>query len=293
MGLTNSPAAFKGMMHRIFYDLLDVCVIIYLDDVVIFSRSAKQHLLDLEKVFTKLEEHKLHVKESKCSFFQSKIEFCGHCASGEGISISSEKSMAMAMAPVIKNAQDLRSYIGSCVWFHSFIVDYAEITAPLSKLLKNETPWEWGNAQEEALKLLRHLITTAPVLRYFSPKLETRVYTDASNFAIGGWIEQRHGDVWHPCTFWSRKMNGAELNYSVHEKELLALVEMCDKHSYWLRGVNFVVNTDHKSLIYLRDAGLHFSLIYFRSALIRFRIKREKAIQYDGKTYYNPALRWW
>ena len=252
MGLSNSPAVFQSMMTRIFMHVLDVCVIIYLDDIVVYSKTQDDHARDLSKVFDILQEHKLHVKRSKCSFGQDEVEFCGHVANGTGISISKSKRLDMLLVPLITNVADVRSYLGSCVWFHNFIPDYAEITEPLSKLLRKGAQWTWGRDQQEAVSILIHLITTAPILCYFNPELPTKVYTDASDFAIGGYICQEHNDGWKPCTFWSRKLNEAELNYPVHEKELLALVAMVEKHSYWLLGVKFTCFTDHMSLRYLQ-----------------------------------------
>jgi RNase H-like domain found in reverse transcriptase/Integrase zinc binding domain len=138
------------------------------------------------------------------------------------------------------------------VWFHSFILDYAEITEPLSRLTRKEVEWEWGNSQEEAIAALQHAITTAPCLRYFDSELKTEVFTDASDHAVGGWIGQHHQDGLHPVVFWSRKLTPTELNYPVHEKELLGLVAMLEKHSYLLHGVKFTCNTDHESIKYLQ-----------------------------------------
>jgi hypothetical protein len=214
MGLSNSPAVFQTMMNRIFSSLLDVCVIIYLDDIIIYSKSREDHLNHLGKVFKLFEIHSLFVKQEKCSFMKESLEFCGQLVSGKGISISNQKRQEMALRPLIRNSNDLRSYLGSCVWFHSFIPDYAEITAPLSTLLRSDSTWKWGEEEEEAVNLLRHLITTAPILKFFEEDMETEVYTDASDFAIGGWIRQKHKDGWHPVIFWSRKMNGAEIHCS-------------------------------------------------------------------------------
>jgi hypothetical protein len=110
----------------------------------------------------------------------------------------------------------------------------------------------WSDEHEEAVKLLQYLISSAPLLRYFDSELVTEVYTDASDYAIGGWIRQKHADGWHPCVFWSKKMTPTQLNYRVHEKELLALVEICRKHRHWLLSVKFEINMDHESLIKLQ-----------------------------------------
>lgn len=114
------------------------------------------------------------------------VIFCGHVANGLGIKISEEKALEMLLEPLIKNVGDVRSYIGSCAWFHNFIPDFASITQPLSKLLRKGTRWEWGKDQIEAINVLRHLITTAPILRYFDPDRKTEAFSDASDYGIGG-----------------------------------------------------------------------------------------------------------
>jgi hypothetical protein len=252
MGLTNSPAVFSAMMNRVFSPMFNDFLIAYLDDIVIYSKTEEDHRRHVEQVFETLLEHRLFVKPSKCEVMQSSIEFCGHTVDQQGVSISTDKAAAMAIDPEIENAKDIQSFIGSCVWFAEFIPDYAAITQPLTKLLRKDSKWEWGDAQKEAVLILRHLITSAPVLRYFEADKETIVYTDASDYAIGGWIGQRHQDGVHPVVFWSRKMTAAEQNYTTHEKELLAIVAMVQKHAYHLRGIQFVANTDHQALEFLQ-----------------------------------------
>ena len=193
------------------------------------------------------------MKLEKCSFFQHEVEFCGNMVGRNGLYISKNKAEAMTVDPEIKSVQELRSYLGSCVWFAQFIPDYAAITAPLTDLTRKDVKWRWTTIHDEAILLLRHLISTAPVLKLFNPELETVVFTDASLYGIGGWIGQVHSDGVHPVTFWSRKLTDAERNYTTHEQELLALVEMCDRHAYYLRGVQFQCNTDHRSLEYLQS----------------------------------------
>ena len=253
MGLSNSPGVFQALMNEKFKDLLDICVIVYLDDIVIYSPSKEQHLSDLGKVLAILEKEKFMVKRSKCTFLVKSLEFCGHTVDSHGISISAEKREEMMVMPILKGTRDVRSYLGSVAWFHTFIPKFAEITEPLSRLIRLGAKWEWGHVQIQAVKQLRQAIQMAPTLFFFDSTLDTEVYTDASDFAIGGWIGQRHGGELRPIAYWSRKMTTHELNYAVHEKELLALVSMLDKHNYWLRCVPFTAFTDHESIKYLNS----------------------------------------
>jgi hypothetical protein len=123
---------------------------------------------------------------------------------------------------------------------------------PLTTLARKGVAWEWGDAQEEAISLLIASITSAPTLKHFDCKRETEIFTDASSYAIGGWLAQRYPDGLHPVFFWSRRMLSSEMAYPVHEQELLALVKMCSRAAHMLRGTKFVANTDHHALIYLQ-----------------------------------------
>ena len=252
-GLANAPAVFCSMMNRIFGQYLDVFLICYLDDIVVYSTTVDEHLVHLGKVFELLETHKLFLKPSKCSFFQDSVTFCGHDITATGIRIAQDKIQAMTARPELHNAKDVKSWLGVCVWFHDFIEDYASIAAPLIELTVKTKTWQWEDKHELAVSLLIQAITSAPVLRYFDSKLPTEVFTDASAFGIGGWLRQEHPDGWHPVVFWSRKLRPAEFNYTVHDLELLGLVAFLSKQTHLLRGVRFTAHTDHKSLVYLNS----------------------------------------
>jgi hypothetical protein len=256
-GLTNAPAVFNALMNRIFGDLLDVYVVSYIDDLIIFSKNENDHKQHLAEVFRRLKANALHLKLSKCHLFQKKVEFCGHDISAAGISIATDKVKPIQSRPVISNKKDVERYLGIMVYFQDFIYDYATITLPLSNLLQKNSDFKWGQEEEEAVTKLIEAATSAPVLRYFDDNLDTRVYTDASQYAIAGWIEQRHADGWHPVVFISRKLRPAELNYSNPERELLALVYTLNKQGHYLRGgIPFEINIDCNSLVAIQSMDL-------------------------------------
>jgi hypothetical protein len=251
-GLTNAPAIFCAMMNRILAPYLDVFAICYLDDVIVYSSDKEEHYRHLELIFKVLEENRLALKLKKCAFFQENVDFCGHDISKDGLTISKDKSEAMRVRPRLSTRIQVRSWLGACGWFQEFIPDYSAIAAPLTALTRKGSPWIWGSEQEEAVTLLIHHITSAPTLKFFDAGKKTYVFTDSSNFAIGGWIGQEHEDGIHPCVFFSKKMKPAELLYPTHEQELLALVSLCKKYAYLLRGVKFTASTDHQALKYIQ-----------------------------------------
>jgi hypothetical protein len=134
------------------------------------------------------------------------------------------------------------------VWFQDFIPKYAEITAPLTDLLRKKNEFRWTAEHEKAIDKLISKITNRSILRYFDPTLRTIVTTDASAVAIGGWIGQYHDGVLYPVLFCSRKLRPNEFAYHTYERELLGLIYMCEKYGHYLRGTTFECNTDHQSL---------------------------------------------
>ena len=140
----SSPAVFSAMMNRIFGAHMDDFVISYLDDLVIYSQTEEEHWNHLDLVFDLMEKHDLFVKRVKCTLPVKEVEFCGHTLTKEGVRISDDKRTAMQVTPILRNAADVRSFLGACVWFHRFIPDYAEITQPLSELVKKDSTLAWG-----------------------------------------------------------------------------------------------------------------------------------------------------
>jgi hypothetical protein len=206
-GLTNAPAAFSAMMNRIFGDLYDISAIVYLDDIVIFSKTLQEHQFHVEEVLKRMRHEQLHVKLSKCTFSASSVDFCGHTISGEGISVSENKIIALqAHGTEFKSRKDVEKFLGVVVWFQDFILNYATITRPLTDLLRKDKTFIWDTGAAKAVETIISKICEAPVLRHFDASLPTRLYTDASQWAIGGWIAQKHTDGWHPVVFVSRKL---------------------------------------------------------------------------------------
>ena len=252
-GLCNAPATFTRMMNRIFGDLYDTCIIAYVDDILIYSKTEEDHLRHLDLVFQRLQENKLFLKLSKCAFGKSSVDFCGTTVSSQGVHIDNSKLEALFATPAPTNVKQLQSFLGICNWFRDFIPDFSIIAHCLTELTKKSTPWDWNYNHQTAILILLHKIANAPCLTYFNPELETHVYTDASLYGIGGWIGQTHADEKiHPIAFWSRKLLPAEVNYPTHERELLAIVEMTKRFRHFLLGRTCFVHTDHKALEFLQ-----------------------------------------
>ncbi|GJP86133.1 hypothetical protein CLOP_g16197 [Closterium sp. NIES-67] len=233
-GLTNAPSTFQLTMNGVFRDLLDKCVIIYLDDILIYSKTREQHLKDLEAVFQRLQQHRLITKGSKCEFLKQELEFLGHVISTEGIRIDPKKT------PGYSGMETPDQSAAAAILF-----GFRELRAA-------GTFYEWGEKQQAAFEALKKLLMSTPVLRIADPDRPFEVITDASDIAIGAVLMQDFGNGLQPITYESRKMQSAERNYPVHDKEMLAIIHAFKIWRCYLTGADLTVRTDHKSLQYLR-----------------------------------------
>ncbi|GJP84837.1 hypothetical protein CLOP_g14887 [Closterium sp. NIES-67] len=205
-GLTNAPSTFQLTMNGVFRDLLDKCVIIYLDDILIYSKTREQHLKDLEVVFQRLQQHRLITKGSKYEFLKHELEFLGHVISTEGIRIDPKKLWAIQEWQPPTNLQQLQSFLGFVNYVRRFIPNMAGLTGPLTDLLQKGTFYEWGEKQQAAFEALKNHLMSPPVLRIADPERSFEVITDASDIAIGAVLMQVFGNGLQPIAYESRKI---------------------------------------------------------------------------------------
>ena len=184
-GLTNAPATFQQLMNDILRPYLDQFVIVYLDDICIYSKTKEEHLEHLDEVLTILEQHRLFVGLDKCSFGVQEMEFLGHVVGTDGVKVDPKKVQAVKDWPTPKDVKEVRSFLGLTGYFRRFIRHYAHKALPLTNLTKKETRWHWGTAEQEAFDQLKEALTSAPVLVLPDPALPYEVFTDASAFALG------------------------------------------------------------------------------------------------------------
>lgn len=255
-GLTNAPATFMTLMNEIFKDCLDLFVVIYLDDILVYSHTEEQHLKDLEQVLARLQEHKLYAKLSKCEFFKNEVDFLGHVVGQDGIKVDPAKVQTIRDWPDLRSVKDVQSFLGLVNYYRRFVPSYALVALPLSEMIKKDVQFTWGPSQQAAFAFLKQALVSAPVLAIFDPKKPVTVHTDASDFAIGAVLMQDD----RPVAYESRKLSPAERNYAVHEKEELAIIFALAKWRVYLHGTPepFIIYTDHESLKYL-DSQRHLS----------------------------------
>ena len=247
--MTNAPATFCTLMNRLFHSYLDQFVVIYLDDIVVYSNNMEDHVEHLYKVFEVLRDNELYVKREKCSFAQPTVHFLGHTVSHGEIRMDSDKIDAIKNWEAPTKVPELRSFLGMANYYRRFIFNYSAIAAPLTDLLKKDRAWNWSAACQTAFERLKLAVTQEPVLALpdFSKPFE--VHTDASDFAIGGVLMQEG----HPIAYESLKLNEAEQRYSAHEKEMTAVVHCLRTWRHYLLGAHFVVKTDNVATTYFQS----------------------------------------
>jgi transposase InsO family protein len=256
MGLTNAPATFQNLMNSTFREYLDKCVLVFLDDIVVYSKSLDDHERDVRAVLQRLKDAGLCAKESKCQLFMPEIEFLGHHVGRNGLRVMPDKVEAVRQWQVPTNATDLRSFLGLAGYYRRFVQGFSEIAAPLHALTQTKPgtpPYAWNEQAQTAFDALKRRLQEAPVLVLPNPDLPFVVHTDASDFATGAVLQQDHGAGLQPVAFLSHKMLPAERNYEVHDKEMLAIIKMLGEWRTYLQGrqpFTIKIKTDHNSLQY-------------------------------------------
>ncbi|KAJ9505134.1 hypothetical protein QJQ45_013443 [Haematococcus lacustris] len=245
-GLCNAPATFQRLMNDIFRPHLDQFVLVYLDDILIYSRSEAEHQEHLRTVLGLLRQHQLYANLSKCAFFLPSMDFLGHIISAAGIHPDPAKIRAMVEWPVPRNLNDLRSFLGSANYYRRHIHHHAHLILPLTNLLKAETPWSWGPEQQEAFERVKAALASNPVVRPPDFSRPFTVKTDASLYAIGAVLSQRDDNgAEYVVAYESRKLQPAEINYPTHDRELLAVVHALNLWRHYLLGRPFTIETDN------------------------------------------------
>ena len=256
-GLSNAPATFQHLMNDIFRDMLDYCVIIYLDDILIFSKSQADHDCHVEEVLARLRKHHLYAKLEKCEFDRTEIEFLGYIITTTGIKMDPKKVDSITSWPQPKSVPDIQSFLGFCNFYRSFIADFTRIALPITRLLKQDVQFHWDDAAQQAFDKLKSSFTSAPLLAHADPHQPFLLETDASDYAISGVLSQTQPDgSLHPVGFFSRKLTPAEINYDIHDKELLAIITCFKEWRHHLLGAQHQISvvTDHKNLLYFADS---------------------------------------
>ena len=253
-GLAQAPAYFQLLMNKVLKGLKFTMT--YLDDIIIFSQDVLQHLEHLEIVFSCLWEAGLKMKRSKCDFFKSEIHYLGHLISPEGISPLPNKLDSIKHMPVPNSMKEIKEFLGLTGYYRKFVPRFADISRPLTTLMKKDVKFEWTSACQKSFELLKEALCGEPVLKYADASKPYTLYTDASKFGWTGVLTQPHTmtidskstTTDHPVAFVSGLFRGSQLNWAALMKEAFSIYMSVKKLSFYLTDAQILLRSDHKPL---------------------------------------------
>jgi len=282
-GLTNALSTFQDMMNNVLSDLLDVGVLAYMDDILIYAVTKSEHDHLVKEVLRRLQDKGLAVSPEKCVWRAQEVEFLGYVIGREGIKMSNDKVQVVLSWKIPKSLTEVQSFLGFANFYRRFIQDYSKVAQPLTELTKKTEKWEWNNEAGHAFEELKRRFTSAPILAHFDAQKPVMIETDTSDFEIGAVLSQRddQGRL-HPVAFHSRKFQPAEINYEIHDKELLAVV---DAFKHWRR---YCKGAAHQIQVF----SDHQNLEYFTTTKVLNRRQARWAQELAGvdfRIYYRPG----
>ncbi|TKS67456.1 Retrovirus-related Pol polyprotein from transposon 412 [Collichthys lucidus] len=272
-GVTNAPSTFQRLMEKSMGDLHLKEVLVFLDDLIVFSTTLEEHEQRLLRVLHRLKEYGLKLSPEKCKFFQTSVKYLGHIVSEKGVETDPDKILALKSWPIPRNLKELKSFLGFAGYYRRFIKGYSAIAKPLNDLTRGYTPTSkaqkraspikiqdskqpfggrWSPTCQLAFEMLIEKLTSSPVLGFADPKLQYILHTDASTIGLGAALYQEQEGQLRVIAYASRGLSVSESRYPAHKLEFLALKwSVCEKFHDYLYGANFVVVTDNNPLTYL------------------------------------------
>ncbi|GJV88598.1 putative reverse transcriptase domain-containing protein [Tanacetum coccineum] len=248
-GLTNVPTIFMDLMNCFSKPYLDKFVIVFIDDILIYSKSEEEHEVHLKTILDLLQKEKLYAKFSKCEFWLQEVQFLGHVVNHDGIHVDPSKVESVKNWKTPESSTEIRSFLGLAGYYRRFIENFSKIAKPLTLLTQKNKTYVWGDKQDEAFQILKEKLCNAPVLALPDGPDDFVVYCDASKQGFGCVLMQR-GKV---IAYASRQLKKHEKNYTTHDLELGAVVFALKIWRHYLYGTKSVIYTDHQSLQYIFD----------------------------------------
>ncbi|WVZ63902.1 hypothetical protein U9M48_013496 [Paspalum notatum var. saurae] len=248
-GLTNAPSTFMHLMNEVLRFFIGKFVVVYFDDILIYSKSLEEHLDHLRAVFVALRDARLFADLEKCTFCTDRVGFLGYIVTPQGIEVDETKIDAIRSWPTPTTITQVGSFLGLAGFYRHFVKDFSTIAAPLNELTKKGMTFHWGPAQEQAFNTLKDKLTHTPLLELPDFGKTFELECDVSGIGIRGVLLQEG----KPVAYFSEKLNGPSQNYSTYDKELYALVRVLEIWQHYLWPKEFVIHSDHESLKHIRS----------------------------------------
>ncbi|GJT35964.1 putative reverse transcriptase domain-containing protein [Tanacetum coccineum] len=275
-GLTNAPAVFMDLMNRVCKPYLDKFVIVFIDDILIYSKNKQEHKEHLKQILELLKKEELYAKFSKCEFWIPKVQFLGHVIDSKGIHVDPAKIESIKDWASPKSPTEIHQFLGLAGYYQRFIEGFSKIAKPMTKLTQKKVKFVWGNKQEAAFQLLKQKLCSAPILALPEGSEDFIAYCDASKKGLGAVLMQREKVI----AYASRQLKIHEKNYTTHDLELGAVVFALKIWRHYLYGTKCTVFTDHKSLQHILNQ---------KELNMRQRRWLELLSDYDYEIRYHPG----
>ena len=266
-GLCNVPGTFQRLMEDVLGDVIGQFVLVYIDDIIVYSKTWKEHLSHLVNIFGLLSLAGLKIKPSKCLFAAREVQYLGHIVSYKGVSPDEKKLEAINKYPTPKSEDQVRSFIGLASYYRRFIPDFAEKAHALTRLTRKDVSWQWGEAEQSAFDCIKKCLVTAPILGYPDYSREFIIHTDASGYGVGAVLSQIQSTPLNPdvneeplssekevvIAYTSKHLSDTQTKWSATEKEAFAIIHAVKTFYHYLYGTNFTIVTDHRPLEFLMN----------------------------------------
>ncbi|GJS47840.1 putative reverse transcriptase domain-containing protein [Tanacetum coccineum] len=275
-GLTNAPAVFMDLMNRVCKPYLDKFVIVFIDDILIYSKDEREHEEHLKAILELLKKEKLYAKFSKCEFWIPKVQFLGHVIDSRGIHVDPAKIESIKDWASPKTPTEIRQFLGLAGYYRRFIEGFSKIAKSMTKLTQKGIKFDWGEKEENAFQLIKQKLCSAPILALPEGSEDFVVYCDASHKGLGAVLMQREKVI----AYASRQLKVHEKNYTTHDLELGSVVFALKIWRHYLYGTRCTVFTDHKSLQHILDQ---------KELNMRQRRWLELLSDYDCDIRYHPG----
>jgi hypothetical protein len=243
-GLTNAPSIFMRLMNEVLRAFIEKYMVVYFDDILIYSKSIDDHIDHLRAVFNALRDAHLFGNLEKCTFCTDWVLFLGYVVTPQGIEVDHAKVEAIHSWPIPKTLSQVQSFLGLMGFHRCFVKDFSTIATPLNELTKKGVPFSWGTWQGNAFDMLKDKLTHAPLLQLPDFNKSFELECDASGIELGCVLLQERKHV----AYFSEKLSGPILNYSIYDKELYALVRCLETWQHYLWPKEFIIHSDHESL---------------------------------------------